>query len=300
MSATHLRMQAIAGTLLLFLPFFATAAPAGAAATPPEAGSLTDEFESPVSLAHWDSFEPAQGWPDHLRRAEVKDGLLELEPWTSGWYAEFHAPYLYREVTGNFLVTTRIAANGLSTEVPTATWSLAGLMVREPRAVNPDTWEPRAENWLFITTGVADRVDQPVFESKTTVNSRSNLKLRPAKPGWAELGIARIGPTFLLLVRQGEEPWRIHERFYRMDLPRTVQVGLIAYTDWDSAGELQRDPQRFNTTVLQNGRPDLVARVDWVRHRVLPMPRGRDIGALTDYAVSDAELLALIDPKAAD
>ena len=78
------------------------------------------------------------------------------------------------------------------------------------------------------TLALADRLDTPVFESKTTVNSRSNLKLRPARAGWAELGIARIGPTFVLLVRQGDEPWRVHERFYRMDLPRTVQVGLVA------------------------------------------------------------------------
>ena len=44
-----------------------TDGPDRAAAAPTEAGRLTDEFDSPVSLARWDSFEPAQGWPDHLR-----------------------------------------------------------------------------------------------------------------------------------------------------------------------------------------------------------------------------------------
>src|SRR5688572_6819136 len=236
------------------------------------------EFLDAAELAQWTSFEAAHGWPDHLRRAQVVDGVLELEPWTSGWYADFHAPFLHREVTGNFFVSTRMAANGRNADVPASPWSLAGLMVREPRAVTPDNWEPRAENWLFITTGVAHRPGAPVFESKTTVNSRSNLKLRPAQAGWAEMGIARIGPNFFLLVRQGDAPWQVHERFYRSDLPRTVQVGLVAYTDWDSATDLRDDPQRFNTTVLKDGKPDLVARVDWVRHKPLPRSEERRVG----------------------
>lgn len=286
---------ALLATLSTLAVAVSVAAPTPAPA-PVATAAFADEFDTPASLQHWTSFEAAHGWPDHARRVEVKDGVLELVPWTSGWYAEFHAPFLHREISGDFLVTTRIAANGVNREVPTSAWSLAGLMVREPRAVTPQSWEPRAENWLFITTGVADRVDTPVFESKTTVNSRSNLKLRPARAGWAELGIARIGPTFLLLVRQGDEPWRVHERFYRMDLPRTVQVGLVAYTDWDSAGELQKDPQRFNTTVMRDGKPDLVARVDWLRYRPLPRQAGVDARALSDHAVSDQTLLALIQP----
>ena len=259
------------------------------------AASIGDEFDNADTLATWTSFEAAHGWPDHLRSAKVVDGVLEIEPWTSGWYAEFHAPFLHREVSGDFLVTARIAANGLDGETPTSTWSLAGLMVREPRAVAPATWEPRAENWLFITTGVADRIDVPVYESKTTVNSRSNLKLRPAPTGWVEVGIARLGPSFILLVRE-DGRWRVHERFFRMDLPRTVQVGLVAYTDWDSAGELQSDPHRFNTTVMKHGKPDLKARVDWVRYKPLRMAPGQDPRALTDHAVPEADVLALLDP----
>lgn len=269
------------------------AAATDAADAPP---GPSDEFDSTASLSSWSRFDTVNGWPDHLRRLDVVEGVLEIEPWTSGWYAEFHAPFLYREVSGDFLVTTRIAANGLATEVPTSAWSLAGLMVREPRRVAPADWQPRAENWLFLTTGVADRTDRPVFESKSTVNSRSNLKLRPAQAGWTELGIARIGPSFLLLVRQGAGSWQVHERFHRSDMPRTLEVGLIAYTDWNSAGELQRDPQRFNTTVLRTGKPDLRARVDWVRYRPLAPVAGMDARGLTDYAVSDARILALLAP----
>lgn len=273
----------------------ASAAIAADAPRAPAAG-ISDEFGDVRSLASWTRFEPANGWPDHLRRATVVDGVLELEPWTSGWYADFHGPFLHREVTGDFLVTTRIRAKGRAGDTPASTWSLAGLMVREPRDVAPSDWEPRGENWLFITTGVAGRVDVPVYETKTTVNSRSNLKLRRAPTGWVELGIARLGPSFFLLARDGGGQWRVHERFFRMDLPRTVQVGLVAYTDWDSAAELQRDPQRFNATVLQGGKPDLVACVDWLRHRPLQLPRGVDPRRLTDHGVPEEDLLALIGP----
>ena len=133
---------------LLLMPLLAAAT--HAAEVPP---GPSDEFDSKTSLTSWSRFETANGWPDHLRRLDVVEGMLEIEPWTSGWYAEFHAPFLYREISGDFLVTTRIAANGLATEVPTSAWSLAGLMVREPRRVAPADWQPRAENWLFLTTG---------------------------------------------------------------------------------------------------------------------------------------------------
>ena len=48
--------------------------------------------------------------------------------------------------------------------------------------------------------------------------------------------------------------------------------------------------------MLKDGRPDLVARVDWVRHKPLPSPEGVDLGTLTDARVSDAQLLELIAP----
>lgn len=279
------------------LTFIATAL-ALLTSAPSSAAELlfADEFESGDSLAQWQSFEPSNGWPDHLRRASVVDGALELEPWTSGWYAEFHAPFLFREIEGDFFASTRLRVDGKKGGLPQSAWSLAGLMLREPRRVAPDAWEPRAENWLFVTTGVAENTQQPVFETKTTVNSRSNLKLRPAPTGWVELGIARIGPNFLIMVREEDKPWRILERFYRSDLPARLQVGIAAYTDWNSAGELQKDPHAFNTTVLRDGKPDLVARVDWLRARRIDLPRDVNPWFLSDYGVDEKTLLELVAP----
>jgi hypothetical protein len=145
-------------------------------------------------------------------------------------------------------------------------------MVRAPRAVTPADWTPGGENWLFITTGVADDVSAPVFETKTTVASRSRLRLHPAKAGWVELRIARTGATFVLASRYDGEGWVERARFERADLPATVQVGLNAYTDWYSARPLHNDPRAFNTRVIKDGRPDLAFRVDWVRFGAADAP----------------------------
>lgn len=248
-----LRRALVAGGLLLLL-----------SSMPGSAQNLSDEFSDPGTLSNWTPYHVAEGWPDHMKRMEIKDGNLVLEPWTSGWYAEFHAPFLYKKVAGDFTVTTRLQAKGKNSDLPGQTWSLAGLMVREPRPEGKAGWKPGQENWLFLTTGIAEEPGKPVFESKTTVNSRSRLRLHPARAGWVELRIVRTGSTFTLLYRYPGEDWVTHERFERPDLPKEVQVGLIVYTDWYSAQALHNDPLRFNSTVIRDGKPDLVTLVDSV------------------------------------
>lgn len=255
--------------------------------------SLNDDFTSAESLKTWSRFDAAEGWPDMLKRAAVSDGKLVLEPWTSGWYAEFHAPFLFREVSGSFSVTARVRIRGKEGELPNEPWSLAGLMVREPRKESGKQWEPRAENWLFLTTGIAFETGKPVFETKTTVNSRSNLKLAPARAGWVDLRIVRVGPNFILLSRYDGQPWQVRERFFRSDLPRTVQVGLNVYTGWNSAQDLQNDPRKFNTTVLKDRRADAILEVDWIRFDRPQLPEGANPMTLTDSATSDAELVKM-------
>jgi hypothetical protein len=253
-----LRRALVAGGLLSLMVF---SMPGSAQ----DQAGLSDEFSDPGSLSRWIPYHVAEGWPDHMKRMEVKGGNLELEPWTSGWYAEFHAPFLYKKVAGDFSVTTHLQARGKASDLPGATWSLTGLMVRQPPKTGKADWKPGQENWLFLTTGIAEEPGKPVFETKTTVNSRSRLKLHPARAGWVELRIDRAGPTFTLLYRYPGEDWVTLERFERPDLPKEVQVGLNVYTDWYSARDLHEDPLRFNSTVIKEGKPDLVTLVDYVR-----------------------------------
>lgn len=255
--------------LLLATLLASTHAIAPAGATPPcdDLACYSEEFSRPDALAAWRRFHDVEGWPDMTKRLEVNaaTGELHLEPWTSGWYADFHAPFVFREVAGDFVVTTRMRADGLAGGLPRTAWSLAGLMVRAPRAVTPATWSPGGEDWLFITTGVADDVAQLVIETKSTRHSVSRLRLHQARAGWVELRITRRGAAFELASRWDGEEWVVRDRFDRPDLPPAVQVGLNAYTDWYSTTALQSDPRRFNTTVVKDGKPDLGVRVDWIR-----------------------------------
>lgn len=251
--------------------------------------TLSDEFSSPATLSQWTRFDASEGWPDMTKRREIREGKLVIEPWTSGWYAEFHAPFLYKEVTDDFVVTARVQVRGKNSALPEEPWSLAGLMVREARPDSGKTWQPRGENWLFLTTGIAFDPGKPVFETKTTVKSRSQLKLAPARAGWVDLRIVRVGANFILLSRYDGEAWQVRERFVRTDLPRTVQAGLNAYTGWNSAQDLQNDPQRFNTSVLKDRRADAILEVDWVRFSRPAVPQGTTIDAST----TDAQLLTL-------
>jgi hypothetical protein len=260
--------------------------------------SFSDEFGDEKSLANWKQFHQAEGWMTMTKTLDVNKtsaGNLYFEPMTSGWFEDFHGAFLFKEITGDFLATTRLKVSGKTGEMPTALWSLAGLMAREPRpAVTKDSWQPRGENWLFLTTGIAEPGGQMVFETKSTANSRSNLKLRPAKTGWVELGIARVRSAFVLLYRyDGETKWTIQERFHRRDLGRTLQVGINAYSDWYGAQEFHKDPFKFNTTEVKNGKADLVLQVDYVRFRRLRLqiPPRSDAGELTDYSLSNEELL---------
>jgi hypothetical protein len=265
---------------------------------------LSDDFDDPASLARWTSHAAAEGWPEMLKTVDVGrtvPGSLYLEPHTSGWYADFRAPFLFREVRGDFDVTTRLRAAGKSTPVPTVTWSLAGLMAREPRSTTMETWQPRGENWVFVTTGVAARPGAPVIETKTTVNGRSALNLHPVEAGWIELRMVRTGPDFLILYRQdGQRAWTLHERFFRPDLPETLQVGVNAYTGWDAIPELWNDAAAYNRQVIPGRDADMALTVDYVRFaRPSERPAALARRRLADFRVSDADLLAWLDPAGA-
>lgn len=298
-----LRSISILALLVVSLPLAAqrrvVATPGGPGANValPPITSLGDEFDGAASLERWRSHARVEGWQEMIRTLAVDGGRLTLEPTVSGWYADFRGPFLFQEVTGDFVATTRVRARGTRTDLPSATWSLAGLMVREPRATTARTWEPRAENWLFATTGIAAQPGQPVIETKTTVNGRSALNLHPVPAGWMELRIVRIGPDFLVFYRlDGAREWTLQERFHRPDLPPAVQVGINAYSGWDLARELWNDAAAFNRTVLADRPTDLAAEFDWVRFDRPAVPDALRGVRLSDYRVPAADLVAAFAP----
>ncbi|HYE54337.1 MAG TPA: hypothetical protein VD996_05820 [Chitinophagaceae bacterium] len=272
---------------------------------------LNDEFSDNASLQGWQKLHTIENFPDKIRHFSVSEGTMKLQPFASGWYGDYQAPFLFKTVSGDFDVRARIKVSGRQDSLPQSEWSLAGLMVRQAKQTTSAEWQPNQENWLFFTTGIAEPKGTPVFEVKTTNNSISNLKLRPAKAGWVELRIVRVQASFILMYRYtSQEPWTIIERFYRPLLPYQLQVGINAYSGWNEVpNDIRKDPAIFNKTLLKDPTADIWVEADYIRFSrpVLNMeglralrnpnfnaPYYTPANLLTDYSVSNETVLSIL------
>ena len=257
---------AIAFAALVLLPTMALAQ-----RQPPrtDLSNFNDEFDGSALNSKWTRYDQRYGWPDKLKRIDVgatTPGSLHLQPYDSAWVRDRSATFLFQTIEGDFDVRARVRVRGANTETPGGTWSLGGLMARLPNGLDSKNWEPRRENWHFITTGVGLDRHQAVTETKGTYNGYSSLKLRPFEPGWVELRLVRVGMTLFALARpEGASEWQVRDRFYRMEPTPHMQVGLIAYTGSDDVPPGPEDTVKDNTTVNKQARVDMLMDVDWVR-----------------------------------
>ena len=236
---------------------------------------LNDEFTDSQSLENWKLFHEEEGWPNHILKLDINQSTpnaLHLEPQTGFWFGEVHCgPFLYKPIKGNFTIVTRIQVNGKKGAVPEKSFSLAGLMIRSPRPDRLPKTQSRQENWLFLSTGFAKKTKGippgPQFETKVTINSKSNLKIYPAPKGWIEISISRVGDTFYLMYKDALDSWQCIRKVTNPEMKDELQVGLIAYTDFNN--KMKRRylfaRKKLNTTVYQDGQPDLIAKVDYFR-----------------------------------
>lgn len=265
--------------------------------------ALSDEFDGP-ELTGWTRFDEAFGWADKIKALDVgvtTPGALHIEPYHSAWVRDLNAPFLFREVRGDFDVRARVRVRGHDSDIPGGTWSLGGLMARVPNRSSAAQWTPRTENWHFVTTGVGPVAGAPMTETKGTYNSYSSLKLRPFPAGWAELRLVRVGMVLIALARpEGETAWRVRDRFYRMENNPVMQVGLIAYTTSDDVPPGPDRPETENRTANRQAAVDMILEADWIRF-ARPRPQVspdwyQQVSAnpLADPNLPEAELLALL------
>lgn len=259
----------------------------GAQATGGDLASLSDEFDKSGSLSNWQRVEQAEGWNNNqLERFDMQNGWLTMMPYTSVWYQDYRGVLVYKPVTGDFVVTTKLKVSGRRGGAPSSQFSLAGIMVRSPRNVTPSSWQPGGENYTFLSLGAADRPGSFQFEVKTTVNSDSQLVITPAPSGEAIIRVARIGASMVMLKNVGGQ-WSVHRRYSRPDFPATLQVGLTCYTDWQTASQMP--PPQHNRSVIKNGNPDLVAQFDYVRYAKPPASlAGKRVDDLSDTQILQA------------
>jgi hypothetical protein len=256
-------------TALLATTLPAQASPAAAAPI----DQLSTRFDSPAALNGWRQHQ-VNGFSAKWAPPAVENGRLVLRPTSSGWFEDMQAGHLYREVDGNFVVTTRIRVEGTKQALPQRSFSLAGLFIRVPTpGLTAANWQPGKENWMFFSLGTAFPAGTPQFEVKTTYNSLSTLFISDASAAyapsarWVDLRVARQGELFTLLQRvEGQSEFTLVEQFIRPDLPKKLNVGLTAYADWDSAAPIYPDFRRYNTQPpAMNG--DLVAYVERIDFR---------------------------------
>lgn len=226
--------------------------------------ALSDSFDD-LNLNSWKQLHVEEGWANNIKSLSVDKGVLNFQTHTCGWYADFHGAYLYKEVEGNFDVKVKINVTGQHADIPSVEWSLAGLMARKPSTLTKSTWEAGQENYVFITTGIAEQLNTPVYETKTTVNSSSTLNLISSSEGYRYLRIVRINSSFFLLTKEENQTnWVLRKRFNRNDLPPKLQLGYIAYTGWNSVRELHNKPFEFNSTEITNRQADIVVLIDYI------------------------------------
>lgn len=243
-----------------------------ASASADDLSGLDDEFAKRDALGDWTVFHDRFGWPDKIRHLDIgttTDGALNLQPYDSAWVRDLNAPFLYRVVEGDFDMRARVRVRGAESEIPGGTWSLGGLFARVPNGLTSETWQPRRENWHFITTGVGHVRGEQMTETKGTYNSYSSLKLRPFPTGWVELRLVRVGMSLIALARpDGEKGWQVRDRWYRMEGDPRMQVGLVAYTSSDDVNDDgPENPDVINRSVDTKARTDMMLEVDWIRFR---------------------------------
>ena len=296
------------------------------AATP--IAGLSDEFNDAASINQWSEVNHVEGWGPRgaqLNQWTVNaggEGRMVMQPHSVVWYEDWRGPLVFKEVTGDFVVTTKMRVTDRDNiggsdadDVPgDSQFSLGGLMIRTPRAITNGAadWVPGShsndgnvgENYVFMSMGYATGTNRYSFEVKTTRNSTSNLELTPLglTPNEVELRIARIGSTVIVLHRlDGEANWTVHRRYSRPDMPQTLQVGMVTYSDWEKANDLT--PVVHNGAVIAPGQisdpspfqpfnPDLTASFDYTRFDRPQVPA--ELAGVNLLTATDNQLLSFL------
>lgn len=282
--------------------------------------ALSDEFENTCTGDQWTHVSEAEGWNalhmNHFSINENTSGQCIMEPHTTVWYADYKGPLYYKVARGDFMITSKMAfSNRAGDDIPGSDFSLAGLMIRTPKSLTTGSsgWVPGQENYIFISSGYAS--DQhascpgcpgPHFEIKSTINSNSNLTILPLDSTEVILRAVRVSDyIFVLFSVNNGGSFDVAGRFYRDDMPDTVQVGLVSYTDWPKASTytpvfhndhdlvpgLNPDPSS-NPSLGFN--PDLVAEFDYFRMEGITLPGMlRGLNLLDTNVFSNAQLVRL-------
>lgn len=271
---------------------------------------LSDEFENASSLSSWTRLFEAEGWgADQMQSIDVSEsraGFLTMVPRTSTWDMDWKGAFMYKRITGDFVATMEIEPRNRNLDAaPGSSYSLAGMMVRTPRddVTQPSDWRAGRENYILLTHGTGNNPGNYQFEAKASLMSTSSVEV-DAGTASAIVQIVRLGDVFLVLRKMEGGEWELHKRYKRSDIPNTIQVGMVAYTDSEPVSQMTAFDH--NRTAIDGHNPDLNAAVDYFRFRRPRVPTAlSDADFSESQEVSDAQIVQLFgnrvnkDPAAA-
>jgi len=271
---------------------------------------LSDEFKRVCSLGDWQNVEEVEGWPQtHLEEYDINisnEGQLTMVPWTTAWFDDYRSTLLFKEVVGDFIFTIFAnSSNKAGDDQPSSTFSLSGAMIRTPTGITDAVteWELGNENYVFLSIGSANVTNVPKFEVKNTINSNSVLNYNPVSDQSALIRLIKIGDAIVVLHQIPGESFVVRQRYDRGDMPDTLQVGMVTYTDWSKVNTYTYSFHNFNTlnedldpdpTSFQPFNADLIGTFDYARFQNVNLPAqyiGLDFS--NPAQVTDAEILAL-------
>ncbi len=247
---------------------------------------LSDEFQNPCALYEWTDISDYEGWnATHLEVKDVdisNDGQLTMMPYTTAWYQNYRSTLLYKEVTGDFVITSEVTISNRADDgnLPSRTYSLAGIMIRTPKdTLAANSWMAGEENYVFLSLGYAAENHPscsgclgPHFEVKTTTNSNTNLRVDSIGVFTVTMRIIRVNNAILVLYKKPGEEFIVHQRYLRADMPSTVQVGFVTYTDWPNVSGQDPFTHNSNNHSGPGFQPDLIGRFEYGRFTEIDLP----------------------------
>ena len=253
--------------------------------------ALDDEFKDKKSLASWTRLSVAERLPaDRFDRLEVDaSGSLVMVPNPNVWYGEYRGAFLYKTIEGDFAITTRVQVSGRDGKgTPDTIGSVAGILIRAPRGAG----HAAGEEFVFHGLGRMEAQGTCLFGVQTLPTAKPWSERAAVDAPEAELQVARLGTRLYLLAKGTEGRWRVQWKLRDAALPKTLQVGLAACTDWATVQRLT--PKAYESRIVIDGHPDLLARVDWVHFRRPRVPAGTALPLDAPGAIPDADLLGFL------
>ncbi|VAW55441.1 hypothetical protein MNBD_GAMMA05-2475 [hydrothermal vent metagenome] len=171
-------------------------------------GSINDEFNAPFNFESttsntWNLHRfDGTSRTDSIDASQTKPGWLVMLPTIPppgtnlGWFGDTYSAYLYQEVSGNFVVATKlrvVSRNNINVQPPSTDFNAGGLVIRDSAGTHNGN-----ENWVMYNIGAQTSGTPSNYsrEIKKTVNSASNMFLTDQDDIEEHLLVCRVDENF--------------------------------------------------------------------------------------------------------